>query len=224
MKLLSICFLLAISGNAFAQDSVTNNILTTKKLRKGIYLTFKELKENSPANNSPFKVEADTSKFDRYNLYTITNKKIKKVYGFCDGNNIYISAKTYGQGNYFVRMLVLGKIMYFEDKRGKKRAIASQANGPAIMGGVLGGAVGGAIAGALAYSQPGTNVNENPGWVVYSGDENGEPFILDPVTLSSILQEADLELYQDFKRRKDGGKFEVLVEFMNQFNQRNRPE
>lgn len=53
MKLLAIYFLLAVSGNAFAQDSVTNDILTTKKLRKGIYLTFKELKENSPANNSP---------------------------------------------------------------------------------------------------------------------------------------------------------------------------
>lgn len=224
MKLLTIYFLLAVSGNAFAQDSVTNDILTTKKLRKGIYLTFKELKENSPANNSPFKVEADTSKFDRYNLYSHANKKIKNVYGFCDGENVFISAKTYGQGNYFVRILVLGKIIYFEDKRGKKRAIASQANGPAIMGGVLGGAVGGAIAGALVYSQPGTNVNENPGWVVYTGDENGEPFILDPVTLSSILQEADLELYQDFKSRKDVGKFEVLVEFMNQFNQRNRPE
>ena len=183
-----------------------------------MYATFKELKENNPSIVTEFKVEADSSKFDRYNLYTSTDKKIKNVYGFCDGEYLYLNAKTYGQGNYFVRLLVLGKIIYFEDKRGKKKAVASQMNGPIIVG----GAIGGALAGALVYGYSGTNANENPGWVIYTGDEEGEPFILDPVTLSSILQEADPELNRQFKSRKDKGKFAVLIDFMNQFNQRTK--
>jgi hypothetical protein len=211
------CFLLSPLFGV-SQDSVTNNILTTKKFRRGIYASFKELKENNPSIITEFKVEADSSKFDRYNLYSSTDKKIKKVYGFCDGEYLYLNAKTYGQGNYFVRILVLGKIIYFEDKRGKRKAVASQMNGPAIVG----GAIGGAIAGALVYGSSGTNANENPGWVIYTEDENGEPFILDYVTLSSILQEADPELNRVFKGKKDNGKFLVLIDFMNQFNQRNK--
>ena len=172
---------------AISQDSVTNNILSTKKFRKGIYYSFKEFRDNSPSTTNEFRVEADSSKFDRYKLLSATNKKIKNVYGFCDGSYLYLNARTYGQGSYFVRILALGKIIYFEDKRGKKNAFA----------------------------------NENPGWVIYMADETGEPFILDHVTLSSILKEADPQLNQEFKSRKDKNRFDVLVDFMNQFNQKN---
>jgi hypothetical protein len=72
----------------------------------------------------------------------------------------------------------------------------------------------------MAYGFGGRNANENPGWVIYMPDETGEPFILDHVTLSSILKEADPQLNQEFKSRKDKNRFDVLVDFMNQFNQK----
>ena len=202
---------------AISQDSVTNNILSTKKFRKGIYYSFKEFRDNSPSTTNEFRVEADSSKFDRYKLLSATNKKIKNVYGFCDGSYLYLNARTYGQGSYFVRILALGKIIYFEDKRGKKNAFANEMSGVAVMG----GAIGGALVGAMAYGFGKRNANENPGWVIYMADETGEPFILDHVTLSSILKEADPQLNQEFKSRKDKNRFDVLVDFMNQFNQKN---
>lgn len=211
MRLLFLLLLL-YAQVAFAQDSTTNNILTTRKFRKGLYNSFKEFRDNSP-QNIDFKVEADTGKYERFKLFNTSNKKIKNVYGFCDGSYLYINAKTYGQGNYFVRILLLGQIVYFEDAKGKSKAMTAESAGTATF-------FGGAVGLAIVHSSSEKSVKENPGWVVYMADNTGEPFILDPDTLSSIFEEVDHELNLAFKANRNNKKFDVLFDYMNRFNQR----
>lgn len=215
----SIFLLLSLQSTA-QTDSLTDNVLTTKKLRYGIYRTFNEFKSNSPSITSGFTISIDSGEFIRRRLRDNKGKIIRRVYGFSDGLNIFLNAKVYDQTNYFVPILALGKITYFEDFHGKANAIANH-SAIGTSGVLAGGIIGGAIGGVLAYSYGQDKAFRNPGWIIYMPDDDGYAYALSKKTLSSILKQYDIKLLADFNREKDQNDFDTLMKYMIEFNRRN---
>ncbi|MFM8912011.1 MAG: hypothetical protein ACKOE6_03690 [Flammeovirgaceae bacterium] len=216
MRCLAIAFCAVTSFPCalMSQDSLTNNILTTNKFRKGIYSSFRDFRDNSPTFTEDFHVVSDTGKFDRYHLYsTSKKKKIWNVYGFSDGEGVFINAQTYGQKNYFVRILLLGSICYFEDARAKASVIGSNSF-------AKGAVWGGFFVGAIVSEAAASHAAKNPGWVIYLPDDDGQPFILDFRTLGSILKEKDHTLFKEYEKLENKKDFKVIIEYVAQFNAR----
>ena len=212
MKLILLLGGIVISFCCSSQDSLTNNILTTKKFVKGIYLTYKEFKENSPSIRNSFNIILDSGDFVRYRLTNAKGKKIRRVYGFSDGIGVYLNAKVYDQTNYFVPLLALGDITYFEDFIGKRNAIASH-TGLVISFGIVGGIV--------AYGIGDSHAGSNPGWVVFIPDDDGNAYALSRKTLISILKQYDQDLLKEFIKEESPSSYKTLMKYLILFNQRN---
>ncbi len=202
---------------SFSQDSLTNDILTTRVFRKGIYRFADEFRTNSPGETGEFTVKSDTGKYEHFILYQ-KGKKVRYMYGFSDGKAVYLNAKVYGQTNYFVRILVLGPISYLEDGRAKVSEYFEGAFSTSFAGGMVGGAIIGGLAGATAVEY---GIN-NPGWVVYLTDTDGKAYALDRETMESIMTEADPELLKQFdaEEKKSKKSHKVLLKYLVEFNQR----
>ena len=206
-------FLLFSNRVAMAQpDSVTSDILTTPKFRYGIYQKFSEFKLNTPSITSGFTIKIDSGDFLRYSLYDLRGKKIKNVYGFSDGKSIFINAKVYGQSNYFVPFLMLGQILYFEDNVAKINAYSTQLG--LSMYGVAGATVSFFIGQAKA--------NQNPGWVMFFPDNDGNAYMLSRQTMKSILTEYDIELLERYNKEPEKNNYKTLIKYLLEFNQRNK--
>jgi len=92
-------------------------------LKKGIYKTKEELLNNTPSILNPFSFTlfSVASKNGTINYYTIgyqfddTSKPQKKVFGFCDGNDVYVRIIEYEKGfneHKFYRLTHLGKFPF----------------------------------------------------------------------------------------------------------------
>lgn len=125
-------------------------------------------------------------------------------------NNI-LTTKKFRPGIY---ILVIGKILYFDDFRAKRNAIANRTGLTTF--GLIGGAVSQGIGGSVA--------RKNPGWVIYMPDDTGDAFILDRKTMNSILHEADPELFEKFKAEKEKNDYNLLLTYMLDFNTRHPVE
>lgn len=205
--------LLIITTSALGQDSVTNDILTTIKFRKGIYQLADDFKSNTPARTDEFKLEPYEGNFVRYRLL-VKDKKVRYAYGCSDGKAIFINAKVYGQSNYFVPILILGPITYFEDQRAKNSELVGSAVGYTLLGGVLIGAATGSL-----MSQ--NNTYSHPGWIVYLPDKDGMAYPLESQSLISILEETDTELLEKFKQEKKPDHAKML-DYVLEFNRRHK--
>jgi hypothetical protein len=195
-------------------DSITNDLLTTKKFRRGIFMDYEAFRKNRPTLDKGFKVVADTGKFDRYYLVSEKGKKIRNVYGFSDGFDLYLNAQVYCDLNYYVKILLLGPLSYFEDKAGKSNALSSHRRAWRVVGFALGGVIGGAV-GTLISSGRATG---QAGWVIYLDDPDGQAYLFDAKTLLSIFKEKSPALYERLKSEREKGKFEILMQYMEEFN------
>jgi hypothetical protein len=209
MKNVLTCWLLAIPAMLFGQDSITNDLLTTKKFRYGIFRTYSEFKTNSPSIEGEFKITEEKG-MGRYRLFSDNDKKVRKVYGFSDGRDLYVNAKTYDQTNYFVKVTAVGPITYFEDEAGKRNKLVEHTQGYGF----------GLIGMLIAEQSLTPRVRKNPGMIIYLPDEEGYAYALDEPSLSSIFKEDDPELYKKYKEEKDQRGFVTLLRYVVEFNQR----
>lgn len=109
--------------------------LSAKSIKSGVFQSFQEFKGNSPGITDGF-----TVKNNGVLIYSATGKKIENVWGFSDGNNIYMYYGT--EKNYFP---IKRQDNYFTFS-----GLVSTVNtGAVMMGGLVGGMIGGAVAGAL---------------------------------------------------------------------------
>lgn len=220
LGLIASIFLLLSLQSIAQSDSLTDNVLTTKKLRYGIYRTFNEFKSNSPGITSGFSISIDSGEFIRRRLRDKKGKIIRRVYGFSDGLNIFLNAKVYDQTNYFVPILALSKITYFEDFRGKANAIATQID--TTSEGILRARLMGGFNGVTySYTRSKDIAYRNPGWIIYMPDDDGHAYVLSKETLSSILKQYDVNLLAEFNREKDQNDFATLMKYMVEFNRKN---
>ena len=116
----------------------------------------------------------------------------------------------------FIRQL--GHIKFYciirvEDERGKVNAISGRNTGPIIV-------LAGVFAGAISHGVAELKASQNPGWIIYTPDKTGEPFILDARNLQSILEESDQELLTQFKNENEKSDFNVLLQYVFDYNKK----
>jgi hypothetical protein len=208
--LLFFCLVGALAGRAQG-DSLTNNILTTKKLRVGLFQKFIHFKRNLPSITEGYTVRADSGLYERYHVAFQVEENTQDVYAFSDGRALYLNANVYTEANYFVRILTLGTIIYFEDQRAKADEIKNHVANSAL-------AYDGATLEQISRELRSGN-NKNPGWIIYLPDEDGEAWILDSKSLLSIFKEAGSELYGKLKADPKKEDFNTLLHYLQRFNE-----
>ena len=99
-------------------------------LKAGIYRNFGEFRYNNPSVEFNYQVSEKMRKYGdlrssgRIPYYSLniareTGKSIGKVFGFCDGNHVFINENIPGLGpkTEFVQIENLGRYCYFEDRK-----------------------------------------------------------------------------------------------------------
>lgn len=124
-SILFFSFFISITS-IFSQKLIIDDTLN---LKAGIYKNFKEFRENTPSIelkykvlNSEIKCGATFSR-DKINIfYFDTSKKetkqFKDIFGFCDGNNIYIRGETswYGKIEWqFNKVTHFNRFVFFQE-------------------------------------------------------------------------------------------------------------
>lgn len=118
-------FLIALFGfsNLFAQELIVDSGIT---LKKGVYRNFEEFRSNSPSLEYSTEVESMELKAgllgykEAVTYYGIGRKIEKKyksheVFGFCDGENIYIHSLNYiSKDMSFVKLKKVGLYSFYE--------------------------------------------------------------------------------------------------------------
>ena len=123
----NILYFIVLIGVTFSSKS-QSLIIDATVYKKGIYRTFEEFKYNTPSIEFKYKTITkergygfmNTGGQVTYYLIDIDRKlgkTIGKVFGFCDGKNIYINQylQKLSPKRYFIKIDYLGKYCYYED-------------------------------------------------------------------------------------------------------------
>jgi hypothetical protein len=99
-------------------------------LKAGIYRNFEEFQHNNPSVEFNYQISKKMRKYGdlrssgkipyyRLNIEREISKPIGKVFGFCDGTNVFINEKIpdLGPKTEFVQIENLGQYWYFEDRK-----------------------------------------------------------------------------------------------------------
>ncbi len=202
----------------------TDDILKTKKFRKGVHQNFKEFRTNSPSDLREIKLEVKNKTIETYILRYPDGEKVKKVFAYSDGDFLYISANTYHSGFYFVKIQEYGKYLYFEDK--VQRSGGGVAADPFTTLAII------ALSETIYYTS-----NKKRGLIL--NINNGIVYDMHEKNLQALLS-VDPELKESFelafkkkslrqRRREDTGKKkstkqyaeDVKKEYLLRFNERN---
>lgn len=116
------------SKELIAVEELDNATFDAKaELIKGLYLNFSDLKSNKPKNDISYftQLVAKDKKTEHYMVYHNGKKKrVKNLFGYSDGENIYLNASRYTQNEYFVKSMLIGRYIYFEDHYSSPAAAA----------------------------------------------------------------------------------------------------
>ncbi len=119
----------------------TNNIVRSKILNKGFYKSFSDFYNNSPKIlKNELSIVPTNKGINQYKLIdSLTNRRIKNFYGYCDGEHIYINAYVYGQtvANYYSKVISFGKYMLLDDEYKDPMATAALVSGFGLLGGLI---------------------------------------------------------------------------------------
>ncbi len=103
-----------VYGGGEERPSLTNSLP-----QRGIYQSFQDLKKNNPSIQQPFQEQSRSGRVITYRIrYEANNKREKNAYGFSDGQSIYVNARNYGGGNYYVKSETRGRFLFFRDEGG----------------------------------------------------------------------------------------------------------
>jgi len=114
--------------------ALTNRELTkfdfNAPLKVGLYYNFNNLINNQPIDSINYEIKRihKSNKNEHFSvLYKGTKKRVKKLFGFSDGKNIYLNASRFmiNGSEYFVKSKMIGRYIYFEDKFASMTATAA---------------------------------------------------------------------------------------------------
>jgi hypothetical protein len=95
----------------------TQLLFAQQPFLKGRYLTVEQLLSDSVQPNSAADVYVKSEGiYTQYIIYdSITGKKIKPVFAYYDGSDLYLNQSLYGIGKFYVKAIEKGRFYYFED-------------------------------------------------------------------------------------------------------------
>lgn len=104
-----LIFIVTLPSISFCQDKAIESIERTR----GIYKTYQEFISNSPSITNEFTVQdRSTSRGGSpYDFDVANGAKVGKVYGFCDGQNVYVKGLRMGG---FCKINYMGKYPFFK--------------------------------------------------------------------------------------------------------------
>ena len=148
---------------------------------KGVYLTYVDVLNNNPIDDSNFEM---TNKNERFHLLNKTTKsKELNYYGFSDGNVFYVNVSKYANAKYYAKTEIIGSKYYIEN-------VVYNPNNVVAMGAMF-GLIGVAIASATSSSSVPMLID------CYSG----QPSFLSNNEMKAMLVPYPV-LYKDFKNSK----------------------
>lgn len=129
------------------------NIPEVKKIyKKGVYLTFQQLVNDSPSFNSKFEIikrtESDIKLMggNDYKIVSLSdslsNSTIRKAWVICDGKDCYINSQQFSQYRFYCILTFENNYAYFSSLPFDRNNI----NNLSFSGGAIGGAISGAAA------------------------------------------------------------------------------
>ena len=212
-----LCSLVTLTVTSIsAQDNPP--ILNADKPLKGIYRDFYEFLNNAPSIRSHFqmicksgenKIERGTADYKLLFLDSITKRReIRKFWGVCDGETVYINEAIYGGPFNFKKIHGIGRYCYFKGSLVNTSYSVNTA-------GVAGGAVGGALAAAA--------VEMDGDYPYILNINNGKFFLLDKEILKTILKK-DEELYASFNEEERKSRKNTLLSYIIKYNERHHDE
>jgi hypothetical protein len=103
----------------FITNSYAQTIDTSQTLKKGFYKSYEEFIANSPSITYPFQVffikkgKMDSTIIAAEYKLEDTLKKVGKVWGFCDGNSVFVAYSSKGIGKKYWKLESTGKYPFF---------------------------------------------------------------------------------------------------------------
>ena len=114
--------------NEIVADVASDKNLLPSNLQKGLYFDFEDLLNNTPNQELKYKTKsiAQSKKSEHFQVFQHEkNKRIKNLFGYSDGQSVYLNASRYTQEEYFVKSKFMGRYIYFEDQYSSKAATAA---------------------------------------------------------------------------------------------------
>ncbi len=173
---------------------------TTGALPVGIYTNFNQLKTLNAQNNTQYTLR-QRKEFWGYTYQLMigdTKKKENKVYAYSNGENIYLNARNFRGGNYFVRIEHYGKYNFFRAWMNRRGLGIGLGVGIGPVG------VGNNNAGELT--------------ALVLNTENGEVIRLAPKKMK-ILLSAQPELLKAYSQEKNRGQISVMEHYILLLNE-----
>tara|TARA_B100000929_G_scaffold248496_1_gene207528 strand:- start:104 stop:1195 length:1092 start_codon:yes stop_codon:yes gene_type:complete len=97
-------------------------------LNKGLYFDFEDIVNNAPKQDLKYRIKTlgENKKSAHYQvLQQEKNKRIKNLFGYSDGQHIYLNSSRYTQSDYFIKSQMIGRYIYFEDQYSSPQAAAA---------------------------------------------------------------------------------------------------
>jgi hypothetical protein len=192
--------------------------LRSKKLKPGIYLTFKEFLRNEPGVSESFRMVSQSldSREEqgkgKYRLElldsSISRRDKKKFWGACDGESVYVNELLYAQHFRFRKVQEVGRYCYF---RGSYPSSSSGYMAGAMLGGVIGVGIIAATAASEGDATYILNIN------------NGRIYQLEMPLLEKILSK-DSTLANAYRQEKYPKKPEVMFQYLSKYNEQHVDE
>lgn len=125
LLLLSAVFILSITAHS-QEKEIKNHIVETDSIRKGIYLSFREFKRNSPSNTNEFHFLKTSDKQVARGalpnfLYQVDSMGKRDtithgIWGFSTGKDIYkLEEGDTIVPSYYTKIISVGRYCYYED-------------------------------------------------------------------------------------------------------------
>jgi len=103
-----LAFNATVENTLAFEDQQVDIPLNNDILQKGIYTSFKDLKNNQPSIelNANVNTTLDQHKEQYYLTCSNTGKKLKHsyIFGFSDGKSVYLNTAKYYKGNHFIKL------------------------------------------------------------------------------------------------------------------------
>lgn len=212
-------FYILTLGCAFSQsDSLKNNIYTTLKYRKGVYMNHREFQRNNPSDTTAVyanrfnKQEEIVDKY--YPKKVKNNKNIMDYWGFCDGQKVYIHNDIMG---YAIKLEEIETISWgYSDK--KERIKGEIAVGVGI---VVGGAIGAGINAAIINSPNGSRDDFREVFTVnlLTGKTK---IIKDEADMRTLIQDSPI-LLEQYRTEKNKESIDTVLKYIKLYNENYKP-